>query len=235
VGKTALVTNIGMHAASQGYAVAFFSLEMSSNEIAQRMICAKADVSYTRIRVGRVKDHEWEALIKATQEVSVLPMHVFDAGVSTVSDMLSRARRVKNLGLVIVDYVQLARHHKRTASKNEEVSEISRSLKIMARQLGVPVLACAQLNREVESRKGRPKLSDLRDSGALEQDADVVMFLHREGEDSIPPGGTPIEIVFAKNRNGAQGIDRLRWVPEVTRFQDLSAIEAYQLREDARR
>lgn len=224
VGKTAFVTGAALHAASLGMPIAFFSLEMSAQEIAQRMICSRAQVSYTRIRVGRVRDDEWARLIEATSTVAQLPVHVFDAEVTTVMDMTARARRIKGLQLVIVDYIQLAKHHKRTASKNEEVSEISRSLKLMARHLGVPVLACAQLNREVESRKGRPRLSDLRDSGALEQDADVVMFLHNPSDDEIPLDGGPIEVVVAKNRNGPQGVDRLRWVPQLTRFQDTTQL-----------
>lgn len=235
VGKTSFVTGAALHAAGAGMPVAFFSLEMSAQEIAQRMVCSHAEVSFSRVRVGRVRDEEWSRLIDATAYVAGLPVHVFDAGVATVMDMTARARRIRGLQLIVVDYIQLAKHHKRTASKNEEVSEISRALKLMARQLQVPVLACAQLNREIENRKGRPKLSDLRDSGALEQDADVVMFLHNPSDDEIPLTGGPIEIVMAKNRNGAQGIDRLRWIPQLTRFQDLTAMEAVRMREDSRR
>jgi replicative DNA helicase len=228
-GKTSFVTGAAMHAAFEGHEVAFFSLEMGAQELAQRMICARAGVSYTRIRVGRTRDDDWADLVQATSEVARLPIHVYDAEIDTVLAMASRARRVRGLRLVVVDYIQLAHHHKRTASKNEEVSEISRSLKLLARQLDVPVFACAQLNREIESRgKSLPRLSDLRDSGALEQDADVVMFLHRPSDEPIPASGAPVDVITAKNRNGQQGTDRLKWIPELTAFRDLPFMERHR-------
>lgn len=233
VGKTSFATGAALHAASLGRTVAFFSLEMSVGEIQQRMVCTAAEVSYSRIRRNRTNDGDWTKIVKATSDIGQYPIHTFDAGVLTPIDMAARARRIPNVDLIIVDYVQLAQWHERTSGKTEEVTLVSGALKKMARELEVPVLACAQLNRAVEDRKGPPRLSDLRESGALEQDADAVMFLHVKDDDAIARSVVNVDLIFAKNRHGETGEDKLRWEPALTRFRDLSYAEEMESRKGA--
>lgn len=222
VGKTAFVCGLANHAARHGK-VAFFSLEMSPVELGQRQLCAEAGVSMTTLRNngGKGNPEDWQKIMAAHERLSGLPINVYDQeAAATAVDIAAKARREKDLSLIVIDYVQLMRHHRRVEKRQEEVSEISRSLKLLARELHVPIVACAQLNRELEQRgkNARPQLSDLRDSGSLEQDADVVIFLHR----MKAAAADVVEAITAKNRNGPTGTDKFKWIAALTRFEPLS-------------
>ena len=214
VGKTSFVTGIMLHAAQVGTKVAMFSLEMTADEIAMRAACSVAGVSSMKFRRNLLQDADWSNLVAAQEKLSDLPITIYDEGVETPHAVAARCRRERDLGLVIIDYVGLMRWPKDAGTRNDELTEISASLKRMAKRLRVPVLVCAQLNRKLEERKDRkPVLSDLRDSGSLEQDADVVMLLHRADE-------TPhrVEVITAKHRNGPTGDDILLWNADTTTF-----------------
>ena len=226
MGKTALALDIARQTATKhGTPVGIFSLEMSSQQLVDRMLAAQAGVNSWRLRTGKIsKDDEYERLQEGIASLSEAPIYIDDKPSSTVLTMRSVARRLKmekSLGLVIVDYLQLITptHSRAGDSLVQQVTEISRSLKAMARELDVPVLALSQLSRAVETRRGRPRLSDLRDSGSIEQDADVVMFIHREDkmtENSDRPGVA--EILIEKHRNGPTGKVELRFDEEKTTF-----------------
>ncbi len=226
MGKTALALDIARQTATKhGTAVGIFSLEMSSQQLVDRMLAAQAGVNAWALRTGKIrKDEDYENLQNAIATLSDAPIYIDDRATSTVLAMRSVARRLKmekDLGLVIVDYLQLISptHTRGGDSLVQQVTEISRSLKAMARELEVPVLALSQLSRAVEQRRGRPRLSDLRDSGSIEQDADVVMFIHRDdkmNENSDRPGIA--EILIEKHRNGPVGKVDLRFDEEKTTF-----------------
>lgn len=226
MGKTALALDIARQTAiKHGTAVGIFSLEMSSQQLVDRMLAAQAGVNSWRLRTGRISsDEEYDRLQRGLAELSEAPIYIDDKPSSTVLSMRSVARRLKmekDLGLVIVDYLQLITpvHSKGSDSMVQQVTEISRSLKAMARELDVPVLALSQLSRAIESRRGKPRLSDLRDSGSIEQDADVVMFIHRDdkmNDNSDRPGIA--EIMIEKHRNGPTGKVDLRFDEEKTTF-----------------
>ena len=226
MGKTALALDIARQTATKhGTAVGIFSLEMSSQQLVDRMLAAQAGVNSWRLRTGKIsKDDEYERLQEGIASLSEAPIYIDDKPSSTVLTMRSVARRLKmekSLGLVIVDYLQLITptHARAGDSLVQQVTEVSRSLKAMARELDVPVLALSQLSRAVETRRGRPRLSDLRDSGSIEQDADVVMFIHREDkmtDNSDRPGIA--EILIEKHRNGPTGKIELRFDEEKTTF-----------------
>ncbi|MEK7479912.1 MAG: replicative DNA helicase [Patescibacteria group bacterium] len=226
MGKTALALDIARQTATKhGTPVGIFSLEMSSQQLVDRMLAAQAGVNSWRLRTGKIsKDDEYERLQEGIASLSEAPIYIDDKPSSTVLTMRSVARRLKmekSLGLVIVDYLQLITptHARAGDSLVQQVTEVSRSLKAMARELDVPVLALSQLSRAVETRRGRPRLSDLRDSGSIEQDADVVMFIHREDkmtENSDRPGVA--EILIEKHRNGPTGKVELRFDEEKTTF-----------------
>lgn len=226
MGKTALALDIARQTATKhGTAVGVFSLEMSSQQLVDRMLAAQAGVNAWRLRTGKIsKDDEYERLQAGIAALSEAPIYIDDKASNTVLGMRSVARRLKmekDLGLVIVDYLQLITplHARAGDSLVQQVTEISRSLKAMARELDVPVLALSQLSRAVESRRGKPRLSDLRDSGSIEQDADVVMFIHRDdkmNENSDRPGIA--EILVEKHRNGPVGKIDLRFDEEKTTF-----------------
>jgi len=229
MGKTALALDIARQTATKhGTAVGLFSLEMSSQQLVDRMLAAQAGVNSWRLRTGKIKDDDdFERLQGAIADLSEAPIYIDDKPSSTVLAMRSVARRLKmekDLGLIIVDYLQLITPTHSRGSDNlvQQVTEISRSLKAMARELEVPVLALSQLSRAVEQRRGRPRLSDLRDSGSIEQDADVVMFIHREdkmNENSDRPGIA--EILIEKHRNGPVGKIELRFDEEKTTFRSI--------------
>lgn len=229
MGKTALALDIARQSATKhGTAVGIFSLEMSSQQLVDRMLAAQAGVNSWRLRTGKIRDDdEFERLQSALADLSEAPIYIDDKASSTVLSMRSVARRLKmekDLGLVIVDYLQLITptYTRTSDSMVQQVTEISRSLKAMARELDVPVLALSQLSRAVEQRRGRPRLSDLRDSGSIEQDADVVMFIHREdkmSENSDKPGVA--EILIEKHRNGPVGAIQLRFDEEKTTFRSI--------------
>ena len=229
MGKTALALDIARQSATKhGTSVGVFSLEMSSQQLVDRMLAAQAGVNAWRLRTGKIKkEDEFARLQEGMGVLAEAPIYIDDKPSSTVLSMRSVARRLKmekGLGLVIIDYLQLITpiHARATDSMVQQVTEISRSLKAMARELDVPVLALSQLSRAVEQRRGRPRLSDLRDSGSLEQDSDVVMFIHREdkmSDNSDRPGVA--EILIEKHRNGPTGKIELFFDEEKTTFRSI--------------
>jgi len=237
MGKTAFVVSIALHAAiAHQIPVAIFSLEMSREQIVQRMLCAEGLVDLSRLLRGRLTDDDYVRLAQAAGHLNTAPIWIDDSGVLTALEMRAKARRLKadqpDLGLVIVDYIQLMQASGRAENRQQEVSEISRSLKSLAKELEVPILALSQLSRAPEQRSDhRPQLSDLRESGSLEQDADVVMFLYRpeyymSPEDAEEKGlAGRAEVIIGKQRNGPTGIVELYFRREYTRFESLSRRE----------
>ncbi|HEY4487715.1 MAG TPA: DnaB-like helicase C-terminal domain-containing protein, partial [Candidatus Paceibacterota bacterium] len=231
MGKTALALDIARQTATKhGTAVGIFSLEMSTQQLVDRMLAAQAGVNSWRLRTGKIRDDdEFERLQTALADLSESPIYIDDKATSSVLAMRSVARRLKmekDLKLIIVDYLQLITptHSRGSDSMVQQVTEISRSLKAMARELEVPVLALSQLSRAVEQRGGRPRLSDLRDSGSIEQDADVVMFIHREdmmGNRTTNEKTGVAEILIEKHRNGPVGKVELRFDEEKTTFRSI--------------
>ena len=233
VGKTSFALNLALNAASEGYTVAFFSLEMSGKEIAQRFICAHAQVSMSNFRTGKISPQEWANIGQAAEDLSRLDILIDDTPGITVTEIRAKARRMlhnKEKAIIILDYLQLVSPPagRRAESRTVEVSEMSRALKIMAKELGVPVISLSQLSRAVESRTGkRPQLSDLRESGSIEQDADIVMFLDRSsneqeaGREDRPPEGIT-RIIVAKNRSGPIGDVDLVFLAASTKFYELN-------------
>ncbi len=218
VGKTSFTMNIATRASKNlGKTVCVFSLEMSAEQLVMRMISNEARIDNTILRSGRLAPENWNSLAIAANTLSQCNILIDDTAGMSVTMMKSRLRKIKNLGLVVIDYLQLMQSESHSDNRAQEVGEISRGIKLMAKEFGVPVLTCAQLNRAVEARKdGLPQLSDLRDSGSIEQDSDSVMFLHRkEGEEQ------KVQVVIAKNRHGATGIVELGWTPRFTAFYSL--------------
>ncbi len=226
MGKTAFAANIAFHAASKGHAVAIFSLEMPREQIALRILCSEARVSTHKVRSGSLRTKDWVSLAKVVPLLASMRLYIDDTSSLTPSQLRSRCRRLmmeKGLDLIVVDYLQLMSTDGRAENRQNEVSEISRKLKSIALELKVPLLACAQLSRApVQRASKRPILSDLRDSGSIEQDADVVVFLHRESyyEDADEDDDTA-EVIIAKQRNGPLDTVRLHWLDEYTRFEDM--------------
>jgi replicative DNA helicase len=228
MGKTAFCLNIAENAALKGDAgVAFFSLEMSKEQLAMRMLCSQAHVDLARVRTGHLTDREFRELAEAAARLSYAPIYIDDTPALSVLELRSKARRLHRdpnarLKLIVVDYLQLMRGSESRDSREQEISEISRALKALAKELHVPVIALSQLNRQVENRSPpKPRLSDLRESGAIEQDADVIGFIYREEvyvEDSDKKGVA--EIIIAKQRNGPSGSVELTFLREFTRFEN---------------
>jgi len=274
MGKTALATNIAFNAAhrwvrdredgiaedrSVGTKVAFFSLEMSADQLATRILAEQSRISSERLRMGKITNAEMSRLVQASIELQHLPLYIDDTAGLTIAGLHTRMRRLQRrhdgkIGLVVVDYLQLLQGSGRGANDNrvQEISEISRGLKTLAKDLGVTVLALSQLSRAVEQREDkRPQLSDLRESGSIEQDADMVLFVYREDyyvamhEPEIPRAGSSAEVedkhakwsqkyqevaglselIIAKQRHGATGKVTLRFEPEITRFSDYAGPE----------
>lgn len=234
VGKTSFALNLAVQAAQGGAAVAFFSLEMSSEEIAQRLLSTYSQVPLQNIRSANIKPEEWTAILQATQDLSKLDLMIDDTPGTTVTEIRAKARRMlrnKEKAIVILDYLQLVSPppNRRADSRATEVSEMSRGIKIMAKDLGIPVIALSQLSRKNEERTGkgkRPQLSDLRESGSIEQDADIVILLDRSmtdeeasREDRPDPGVT--QFIVAKNRSGPLGIIDMAFFPEKTKFMEV--------------
>jgi replicative DNA helicase len=233
MGKTAFVLNITQNASVRHQkSVLFFSLEMSNKQLLTRLLCAEARLDAQKVRSGRVgkaDPGEWTRFIRAADVIKQAPIYIDDTA-QTVLEMRAKSRRQKaekGLDLVVVDYLQLMRGRGRADSREQEISEISRSLKALAKELAVPVIALSQLNRAVENRPGnRPILADLRESGAIEQDADVIMFIHRS--EYFTREQTPVdekgiaEIMVSKQRNGPTDTVRLAWKKEYGRFEDLA-------------
>lgn len=230
MGKTSIALNIAMDVAKTSEkTVAVFSLEMSREQLVSRLLAREASVPSQNILTGRLSVDEWRRLASAAQLVSATDMRIDDNSMLTVADMLAQCRRLSNLGLIVIDYLQLMNSAGGKTNNNENrqqvVSDISRMLKIMAKELNVPVICLSQLNRAAVGRSDkRPVLSDLRDSGAIEQDADVVIGLHREGYYD-PENADPYltEAIVLKNRKGQTGTVYLQWLPEFTSFGNRSA------------
>jgi replicative DNA helicase len=228
MGKTSLALNIAQYAAVHANVpVAVFSLEMSKEQLVNRMLSSEVMVDSQKMRTGAMDAEDWEKLGRAMGPISDAPIYIDDTAGINVMEIRAKARRLKlerNLGLVIIDYLQLMQGTKRTENRQQEISEISRSLKIMAKEINVPVIALSQLSRGPESRSDhRPMLSDLRESGAIEQDADIVMFLYRDdyyNEESEKQNIA--EVIVAKHRNGSTGTIELRWFGEYTKFGNLA-------------
>ncbi|MCI0542179.1 replicative DNA helicase [bacterium] len=223
IGKTALALDIVRQSAlAHQTAICYFSLEMSSQQLVDRMLAAEARVDSWKLRTGKISsDEEFGQISEALGRLSKAPIFIDDAPGNTILKMRSTARRVKaehGLGLIVVDYLQLMAPGKYSDSLVQQVTEISRSLKNLARELDVPVLALSQLNRAVEQRGGKPRLSDLRDSGSIEQDADVVMFIHREQNDDGAGKKQTAEILIEKHRNGPTGKVELYFDDKKTTF-----------------
>ncbi|ADQ40190.1 replicative DNA helicase [Caldicellulosiruptor acetigenus I77R1B] len=228
MGKTSFALNIVQHAALRaGVPVAIFSLEMSKEQLVTRMICSEAMIDSHKLRTGNLEDEEWKKFAKALALLSNAPIYIDDTPAITVSEMRAKCRRLKlkekGLGLVMVDYLQLMTARGRFESKQQEIAEISRSLKALARELNVPVLALSQLSRAPETRADhRPILSDLRESGAIEQDADIVAFLYRDEYYNPDTDKKHIaELIIAKHRNGPTGTIELLFLDKHTKFKDL--------------
>jgi replicative DNA helicase len=228
MGKTALALNLARNAALDGNVpVAVFSLEMSKEQLSMRMLCAEARVDASRLRSGFLNPEDWSRITEAAGVLSEAPIFIDDAPDISATSIRTKSRRLKmdkHLGLIIVDYLQLMRGQPGSERRDLEISEISRSLKLLAKELNVPVLALSQLNRKLEERSDkRPQLSDLRESGALEQDADVVAFIYRDevyNKDENNPHRGTAEIIVAKQRNGPTGIVPLTFLGSYTRFEN---------------
>ncbi len=230
MGKTALALNIAQHAAIQHQIpVAIFSLEMSKEQLALRMLCSEAKVNAQKVRTGFLSELEWSRLIGAADLLSKARIFIDDTPAISVLEMRAKARRLKTehgLGLVMVDYLQLMRGRGQSERREQEISEISRSLKAMAKELNVPVVALSQLNRKVEDRPNkRPQMADLRESGAIEQDADVIAFIYRDevynrSEDN--PNKGIAEIILGKQRNGPTGVVKLAFLAKYSCFANLT-------------
>ena len=234
VGKTSLGLNIARHVAvTRGRKVAFFSLEMGREQLASRLLASEALVEGTKLRAGNLSNDEWARLVEASDILGKAPLYLDDSPDITAQKMKAKLLRLKEVDLVIVDYLQLMTSPKRTDNRVNEVAEITRSLKIMAKELNVPVVALSQLRRPTERTKDhRPGLSELRDSGSIEQDADIVLFLHREAYNAISEGGTMTEdmdqnaglIIVAKNRHGETKDIPVHWQGEYMRFTSREVI-----------
>jgi replicative DNA helicase len=231
MGKTAFALNIAQHAAvKEKVPVAIFSLEMSKEQLIHRMLCSESHIDSQKLRTGNLQEEDWEKLARGMAVLSEAPIFIDDTPGISVMEMRGKCRRLKlehGLGLILVDYLQLMSSSSKSESRQQEISEISRSLKALAREMNCPVLALSQLSRAPEARSDhRPILSDLRESGAIEQDADVVMFLYRD-EYYFPDTEEKNigEVNIAKQRNGPTGLVKLVWLGQFTKFVNL---EKYQ-------
>ena len=231
MGKTALALNIAQYVAiKQETPVLIFSLEMSAEQLSHRLLASEAKVNIHDMRTGALPRGTWDILANAAGMLSEAPIYIDDSSFLSTLDLRARARRFKaqhpKLGLIIVDYLQLMNLSRRVENKQQEVAEISRALKGVARELNVPVIALSQLSRAVEQRQDKkPQLADLRDSGAIEQDADLVIFLYRKGyyEPDKEDGQDVADLIIAKHRNGPTGTVQLLFVKEYTRFENFAS------------
>ncbi len=234
IGKSSLALNIAENVALKAKKkVAFFSLEMSNDQLVDRIISSQALVENYKLRTGELQDDDWRRIAEATKLLADCPIYFDDSSNITVSQMKAKLRRLKDVGLVIVDYLQLMSSGRRIENRVQEVSEMTRALKIMAKELNVPLIVLSQLARKTEDRKdGRPQLSDLRESGSIEQDADIVAFLYRddyydrageEEEDGMP--NNTVEVIIEKNRSGARGTVELIFQKEYNKFSSISKRE----------
>lgn len=236
MGKSAFVLNIATYVAkNEKVPVLIFNLEMGKEQLADRIICSECFINSTNYRDGTLVDSDWTKLAEGLGVLSEANIFVDDTSTITISEIRAKCRKMKmeeNIGLIIIDYLQLITPNNNKGSREQEVAEISRSLKILAKELNVPVIALSQLSRANEKRNEsnkRPMLSDLRDSGSIEQDADIVMFIHREdyyNKDIVDPEKKNIaEIILAKNRAGETGTAELLWLGEYTKFVNISKMK----------
>src|SRR6185437_9016041 len=226
VGKSSFATYLARNVAVGGAPAAIFSLEMSRWEIGMRLLCAEAKVPWDRIRNKRVGPEDWSRIVQAAEVLHDAPLTIVDSGNVTLVDIRAKARRMRTrrqgLSLIIVDYLQLMAHHRRVDNRQQEIAEISRGLKLLAKELDIPVIAVSQLNRDPERRQDkRPQLSDLRESGAIEQDADVVMFIHRDDSEQASKGTA--DLIVAKHRNGPTDTVKLTFLPQLTQFKNYTS------------
>ncbi|MCD6281251.1 MAG: replicative DNA helicase [Deltaproteobacteria bacterium] len=231
MGKTALALNISQYIACvEKIPVALFSLEMSKEQVVHRLLASEARIDQFRLRTGYLHGDEWNTLLEAAGTISDAPLYIDDTPAITSMEMRAKLRRLamsESLGVVVIDYLQLMSSRRRIDSREQEISEISRSLKAVAKEFNVPVVALSQLNRKVEDRENkRPRMSDLRESGAIEQDADVICFIYRDEvyNEASPEKGIA-EIIVAKHRNGPTDTIKLKWFAEYTRFENYSGRE----------
>ena len=235
MGKTSFVLNIATNVAkSSGKSVAIFSLEMSGEQLVTRILSSEAMVDSHKLRTGQLGNEDWENIADVISSLSGSEIYIDDTSAITTTEMKSKLRRLPNLGLVVIDYIGLMQTTSNSDNRAQQVGEISRNLKIMAKDFGVPIVCCAQLNRGTESRPGqgkRPTLADLRDSGSIEQDADIVIFLYRDeyykdisgaeaGPDAADTANTA-EIIVAKNRHGSVDNIKMGWIGQFTKFRTL--------------
>ncbi len=236
MGKTALAMNFARNSAIRhNNAIAVFSLEMSKEEVLGRLIGSEARIDITRLTSGRIEENEWGKLTEAASRLSESMIFIDDTSAITPGEIRSRCRRIKaqygKLDMVIIDYLQLMRGavSSKTQNREQEIADISRTLKALAKEMGIPVIALSQLNREVDKRTDkRPFLSDLRESGAIEQDADMIIFIYRDEvyhKDTENPGIA--EIIFSKNRSGPQGLVKLTWLSRYTSFENYVEGDGY--------
>ena len=210
-------------AKNSGKAVAIFSLEMSKEQLAQRLLSSEALVELQKLLTGSLTDDDWVKIARATQTLAASSIYVDDNALTTVAEIKAKLRRIKDLGLVVIDYLQLMTSGRSIQNRVQEVSEITRNLKLMAKELNIPVITLSQLSRSIESRsEHKPMLSDLRESGSIEQDADVVMFLHREALYNEQESVNDAKCIVAKNRHGETGSIDLYWDGQYTRFSSIA-------------
>jgi replicative DNA helicase len=227
MGKTAFALNIAQNAAVySGVPVAIFSLEMSKEQLVSRILCSEAMVDSQKVKTGKLEDDDWKKIARALGPLSEAPIYIDDTPGISISEIRAKCRRLKlekNLGLVVIDYLQLMQGRGKTESRQQEISDISRSLKILAKEINVPIITLSQLSRAPEARADhRPILSDLRESGAIEQDADIVMFLYRDDYYNPESDKKNIaEVILAKHRSGSTGTVELTWLGTYTKFANV--------------
>jgi replicative DNA helicase len=223
-GKTALATNAAINASIRGKKALIFSIEMPDEEIGIRLISGEAKIDNRQLENGRVRDEEWSKIMRSCDALSGAEMYIDASANQTDMDIWTKAKRHKKkngLDLIVIDYLQLVSSAKKIKSREQEIAEISRNFKKISKDLGIPVICLAQLSRECEKEKRRPRLSDLRESGGIEQDADVVMFTHHPHLIDKSKPEDEVEVIFAKHRGGPKGIIKLNWTPAFTKFTDL--------------
>ncbi len=236
MGKTSFALNVGRNIAITGRKVLFFSLEMSKEQLAQRIISTEARVMSNKLRTGELSQADWERLGLALQNLVNCELYFDDTASINVHEMKARAMRMKNIDCIIIDYLQLMSGTKRSENRVNEVAEITRGLKMMAKELNIPVVTCSQLSRGVAKNSGdhRPQMTDLRESGSIEQDADIVLMLHREdyykhdtdeGDDTVSETANIAEVIVGKNRHGSTETVKVAWNPEFTMFSTLERIK----------
>ncbi|TET06602.1 replicative DNA helicase [Candidatus Dependentiae bacterium] len=225
VGKTALALSFALNAAIEGYTVGFFSLEMAAEQLTLRLLSTESRIAHHNIRNATITSDEWMELTSVAARLAELPLFIDDTAILSIMDLRTKARKIKaehNLAFLVIDYLQLIHSTKHHENRHQEISEISRSLKALAKELNIPILALSQLSRAVDSRMDkRPMLSDLRESGAIEQDADLIIFLYRDviyNPDTENPSLT--ELIIGKQRNGPTGKLYLNFIKEITQFEE---------------